>query len=312
MKHNFKKIMCLLICTLFISTLLPITASADTGPKASVRINFENMGDELCYGTLLSEKPSTGPSSVWNGEEEDAYHNENEYYEYAPLDYKTWKAFVDYKDADGYYFLQHSSWKVSETKEINWNYYPPQKFKILLYYPETEKFVVSGICERYAFDTYYTVDMAGVDIGSVDYDEEQSNDDRLNAYKSYQYKQEILSLVARILITIAIEMGIALLFGFRGKKALLLLVIVNTVTQIILNVLLNIINFRSGSLALVTGYIGLELVVFAIEAVLYTVLMKKITDKAKPTWFYIVYALVANAVSFGAGLIIANILPGIF
>ena len=154
--------------------------------------------------------------------------------------------------------------------------------------------------------------MAGVDIGSVDYDEEQSNDDRLNAYKSYQYKQEILSLVARILITIAIEMGIALLFGFRGKKALLLLVIVNTVTQIILNVLLNIINFRSGSLALVTGYIGLELVVFAIEAVLYTVLMKKITDKAKPTWFYIVYALVANAVSFGAGLIIANILPGIF
>ena len=81
MKHNFKKIICLLICTLFISTLLPITASADTGPKASVRITFENMGDELCYGTLLSEKPSTGPSSVWNGKEEDAYHNENEYYE---------------------------------------------------------------------------------------------------------------------------------------------------------------------------------------------------------------------------------------
>ena len=31
-------------------------ASADTGSKASVRINFENMGDELCYGTLLSKK----------------------------------------------------------------------------------------------------------------------------------------------------------------------------------------------------------------------------------------------------------------
>ena len=312
MKHNFKKIICLLICTLFISTLLPITASADTGPKASVRITFENMGDELCYGTLLSEKPSTGPSSVWNGEEEDAYHNENEYYEYAPLDYKTWKAFIDYEDGDGYYFLQHSSWKVSETKEINWNYYPPQKFKILLYYPETERFVVSGICERYAFDTYYTVDMAGVDIGSVEYDENQSNNDRIDAYKSYQYKQEILSLVARILITIAIEMGIALLFGFRGKKALLLLVVVNTVTQIILNVLLNIIKFRSGSWAFVAWYIMLELAIFAIEAVLYTVLMKKLTDKTKPTWFYVVYALVANAVSFGAGLVIANILPGIF
>ena len=35
MKHNFKKIICLLICTLFISTLLPITVSADTGSQKS-------------------------------------------------------------------------------------------------------------------------------------------------------------------------------------------------------------------------------------------------------------------------------------
>ena len=303
MKHNFKKIMCLLICTLFISTLLPITASADTGPKASVRITFENMGDELCYGTLLSKNPSTGPNSAWDGDEDHIYNE--------LIDLDIWRAFVDYEDADGYYFLQ-IGWQVNEKKEFAWTYYPPDSFKILLYYPETDKYVVSGICERYAFDTYNTVDMAGVDIGSVDYDEELSNNDRLNAYKSYQYKQEILSLVARILITIAIEMGVALLFGFRGKKALLLLVIVNTVTQIILNVLLNLINFRSGSLAFVTGYIGLELAVFAIEAVLYTVLMKNLTDKEKPSWFYVVYALVANAVSFGAGLVIANILPGIF
>ena len=122
----------------------------------------------------------------------------------------------------------------------------------------------------------------------------------------------ILSLVARILITIAIEMGIALLFGFRGKKALLLLVIVNTVTQIILNVLLNIINFRSGSWAFIAWYIMLELAIFAIEAALYTAFMKKLTGKEKPVLFYGAYSLVANGISFGAGLIIANILPGIF
>lgn len=104
----------------------------------------------------------------------------------------------------------------------------------------------------------------------------------------------ILSLVARILITIAIEMGIALLFGFRGKKALLLLVIVNTVTQIILNVLLNIINFRSGSWAFVAWYIMLELAIFAIEAALYTAFMKKLTGKEKPVLFYGAYSLVAK------------------
>jgi len=151
-----------------------------------------------------------------------------------------------------------------------------------------------------------------VGIGSVDYNEDLSNDDRLNAHRSYQWQQEVISLAARILITIALEMGVALLFGFRGKKALLLLVSVNTVTQIILNVLLNIINFSAGQAAFVTGYVMLELAVFAFEAVLYSVLMKKLGDKPKPTWFYVVYALVANAVSFGAGLVIANILPGIF
>ncbi len=55
-----------------------------------------------------------------------------------------------------------------------------------------------------------------------------------------------------------------------------------------------------------------ELAVFAIEAVLYTVLMNKLTDRARSARYYTVYALVANAISFGVGLVVANILPGIF
>lgn len=51
-------------CAVFVVIVLPITANADMGPKASVRIQFENMGDELCYGTLLSEKESIGPASA--------------------------------------------------------------------------------------------------------------------------------------------------------------------------------------------------------------------------------------------------------
>ena len=48
------KIVVMLLCAVFIITNLSLTASADTGPKASVRILFENMGDELCYGTSVS------------------------------------------------------------------------------------------------------------------------------------------------------------------------------------------------------------------------------------------------------------------
>lgn len=301
-----------LLCAVLVMMVFPITASADTGPKPSVRITFENLGTEECWGTLLSSKPSTGPSSAWNGNEEDAQHNENPngYYSYQKFGYDIWKAFVDYDEKDDYYFLQEA-WQINETKELAWTYYPPNEFKILLYFPETGEYAVSAVYERYAFDSYFTVNMDGVKL-SVDYNEELSSDDRLNAYKSYNYGVEIGSLVARILITIIIEMGIALLFGYREKKQLLLLVGVNSGTQIILNVLLNIINYNSGEMVFVVFYVLFELVVFAIEAILFYHLLNKISIKQKPKWLAVVYALVANAVSFGAGMMIAECLPGIF
>lgn len=301
-----------LLCAVLVMMVFPITASADTGPKPSVRITFENLGDKECWGTLLSSKQSTGPSSAWNGKEEDAQHNENPngYYSYQKFGYDVWKAFVDYAENDDFYFLQEA-WQINETKELAWTYYPPNEFKILLYFPETGEYAVSGVYERYAFDSYFTVNMDGVKL-SVDYNEELSSDDRLNAYKSYNYGVEIGSLVARILITIIIEMGIALLFGYREKKQLLLLVGVNSGTQIILNVLLNIINYNSGEMAFVVFYVLFELVVFAIEAILFYHLLNKISIKQKPKWLAVAYALVANAVSFGAGMMIAECLPGIF
>lgn len=133
-----------LLCAVLVMMVFPITASADTGPKPSVRITFENLGTEECWGTLLSSKPSTGPSSAWNGNEEDAQHNENPngYYSYQKFGYDIWKAFVDYDEKDDYYFLQEA-WQINETKELAWTYYPPNEFKILLYFPETGEYAVN-------------------------------------------------------------------------------------------------------------------------------------------------------------------------
>lgn len=306
-----KRIIAVFLSVILMLSIFPVTVNADMGPKASVRILFENMGDELCYGTLLSQKPSTGPASVWDGEDKSARHNENEKYPDAALDYATWKAFVEYKDADGYYFLQEG-WLVSETKKIEWTYYPPYNFKILLYYPQTQTFVVSGIYEKYAFDTYYMVDMDGINISSVEYDEELSTNERIEAYRSYNYRQELLSLAARIVLTILVEMAVGLLFGFRNKKQLLFLIGVNTATQILLNVLLNVINYHSGPLVFVLIYILLEIAVIVLEAVLYCIWMKRWSQKPRKNWFYILYALIANSVSFITGLLIAQWLPGIF
>ena len=79
-KRKQSQILAILLCLVLVVATFPITANADMGPKASVRIWFENMGDEVCYGTLLSERESTGPASVWDGTEENARtYEENQY-----------------------------------------------------------------------------------------------------------------------------------------------------------------------------------------------------------------------------------------
>ena len=207
---------------------LPITASADIGPKPSVQIQFTGIEGETYYGTLLSERRSTGPATAWDGYED--------YPGWKPENEKAiWEKFLGYEDSDGYYFLQEW-WDCSEANQLNWTYYPPNPFKILLYFPETDTFYVSDIYERYAFDSYFTVDLSDYDTRLI------------SAEKSYDFTWELISLAARIVLTIALELAIALVFGYREKNALVFLAVVNVITQVTLNVALNIINYISGSM----------------------------------------------------------------
>ena len=289
MKHKvFAFIMCLMLVM-----AMTIPASADIGPKPSVQIEFTGMEGQTYYGTLLSMYESTGPASVWDGNPEHADYQPGE------EGYDIWLKFVEYQDGDGYYFLQWW-WDCSETNQLNWTYYPPTPFKILLYFPETDTFYVSPVYERYAFDSYFTVDMSDLDA------------DPMVADKSYDYTWEIISLAARIILTIALELAIALLFGYREKKVLGFLAIVNAVTQVGLNVALNIINYNSGSMIFTFNYVLLEILVFAIEAIAYAVLLKKFSGKEQKPVKAVGYALVANAASFGFGLWLAHVIPGIF
>lgn len=289
MKEKLTQLIFVFLCILM---LFPIGVSGDTGPKPSIRIQFKNMGDELCYGTLLSKEESTGPARAWDGEEE----NINLDF----VDRDIWEAFVNYEDSDGYYFLQWA-WKVNDTKELAWTYYPPNEFKVLLYYPETNIFMVSDVCKRYAFDTYYTVDMDGIEIGSIKYDENLSGNQRLNMHKSYEFKNEVKALVYRILITVVVEVLIGLLFKFRNKE-LLYILFINVITQIILNVLLNVYT----GFGYYFVYLSLESLVFVIEAIFYCLMFKK------KKGYCVLYALFANIASFVIGLYLANLFPGLF
>lgn len=286
------------LCVFITALFFPITAKADIGPKPCVFITFENMGDEACYGTLLSASAGTGPASAWDG---DMAHREM-----GNLDQDIWEAFAYYQDTDGYYFLQEA-WLCSESKRLSWTYYPPDPFKILLYYPETDTFAVSGICERYAFDSYFSVDMSGVVPDAAG-----TQMPVLTVKKSYDYAGEVVSLVIRTVITIALEIGMALLFGFRQRRQLTLIAWVNMVTQIVLNVRLNIVNYNRGFLAFMIFYVCDEAIVFLIEAVLYGILLRRVSEKPVPVWKTTLYALLANVGSFLCGFQLAVYIPEIF
>lgn len=292
-----KKISVWLSAILLLLTLLPVTAYADIGPKPSVQIRLEGLGGGVCYGTLLAKEASTGPAYVWDG---DASHQNP-----MELPEDVWQAFVNYQDPDGYHFLQWA-WRCDETKELHWNYYPPQSFKLLLYFPAQDAFVAGDICERYAFDSYFTA-TAGEDGAQIT----AENVSCTVVKKGYDYLGELPPLLCRIVLTVLLELLVAWLFSLRTKKQLLTILWVNAVTQVGLNVALNLVSYRSGPRHLALLYAPLELLVFAAEAALYCVLLRKAEEKPSVKRL-VLYALAANAVSFAAGLLLARWIPQIF
>ena len=125
----------LLQLILFVCLLIaPTTAYADIGPKPSVNIEFEGI-DSKYYVTLLSETKSTGPYSAVDAHLD--FDNEN--YKPGDADYDIWVKFKDYDDADGYYFLQYFK-ECTESDLFKWTYYPPHKFKVLIYFPQEDSF----------------------------------------------------------------------------------------------------------------------------------------------------------------------------
>lgn len=297
-----KRLVSVLLCVLTVLLMLPLTASADIGPKPSVVIDFNGLEGESYYATLLSRTKSTGPYSALNESNRGYAH-----YQEGDDGYDIFLKFADYKDAEGFYFLQFFN-DCSVTQQFSWNYYPPQEFKILLYFPETDRFIASDqIYERYAFDSYYTAEVSGASLLAA-----EQRDSGIVAVKSYDYTDEIISLFARIVLTILIELGIALLFGFREKKQFLFIVLVNLVTQIALNTALNVINYYSGQMAFFIFYVLLEIAVFVVEAILYSWYLKKYSQKRVSHWKPWVYALTANSASFVLGWELAYWIPGIF
>ncbi|MCT4631324.1 MAG: hypothetical protein N4A76_01140 [Firmicutes bacterium] len=285
----------ILVLCIVLTMLLSTFTYGDIGPKPSVVVDFSGIDIGEYYVTLLSDVPDLGPHYVASTRpDENRFDEEDE-------GYYIWKKFVDYKDTDDYYFLQYMN-ECSDSNQFSWTYYPPEKFKILIYLPESDLFIVSDdILERYAFDSYFT---AKVSLG-----EEMSMD----ISKSYSFSTEIFSLMVRIILTVLIELFIALLFGLKRKNIFRFIVVVNIITQTLLNIILNLVNYKYGGVAFVLNYVWLEGLVIGIEATAYGYYINnKHSDLGIRRFVPLTYAILANVISFLVGLYLAYYIPGVF
>lgn len=281
-----KRIAAIIACLLMLA-LLPTAALADMGPKPSVRIGIEGLDpDAPCWGTLLSEEASTGPSRAYDGE--------NARVGEAGED--VWRAFVDYEDPDGYYFLQEL-WPCSEEGQLWWTYYPPEDFKLLLYFPETGEFVSSGKCSAYAFTSWFDARLT---------------EGELTLSKSYDYSGAIVNFAVRCALTIALECSAAyFIFRLRTPGRLKAVAAVNVITQLALNLVVNIIAYFAGSFMIAFRFFLLECLVFAAEGALYDMFFRRSGEPVpvKRCW---ALSLVGNLMSYALGLWLAYAVPGLF
>lgn len=270
------------LAVLVLAAGLALPAAADMGPKPSVEVVFQGLEGQTCQVTLLSNRTQYGPWSV------------NSSYQDWMGDKDAWEAFAGYPAPAGWYFLGEYA-DCTGTGRFVWSYYPPETFYVLVWLPESDTYLCSTEpVSRYAFDSRFTAAVKG---------------NTLVVEPSYDYAGEIFGLAVRMVLTILLEAGLGwLVFGLRQKAQMRLILQVNLVTQLALNLLLNLCGYLYGPMLTGFAYVVLELVVFGAEGAVYARKLSWTGPRPHP-WLY---ALAANGLSFGAGWELARWLPGVF
>lgn len=281
---------------LILMAALGIYAFADFGPKPSVVVEFENAGDQEYYVTLVAKEDKLGsPYSRVTAEDQPETD-----------DIAIWNRLVAYEDPDGMVFAGNVQ-KLTGDGAYVWGYYPPSEFRVLIYFPDTDSFVESSeILEQYAFDSYYQMDFNDLP--------ENWNDAvaAIPVTRKYNLLWQITAFLLRLAVTVAVECLLAVLFGFRGKRQMLLVLAVNCATQLAMNLL--ILDESVGLFVFyVLQYALIEVGVILAEGLVYCLALPKLaTPEQNRNIHPIAFAFFGNVASFSLGFLLSNWFPMLF
>lgn len=292
-KQKQSKIVLLLFLLIVFSVFFNIRiASADTGPKPSITVKVINPPIENYYIDLLEQKEEPGISDIdlkkkLQGEEKLLSKKETWIREVLN-DYQVdaWCARLDGGIIDDVY---HPSKK---SHEYTFDYAVPSEFKVILV-TEKETIYVSNMIVKKSYNAQVTYD---VSTGIL---EEQIGKSVI--------KSIVTSLICYI-CCILLEGVILMVFGLFYKDNVKKFFFVNTITQTMLNIVIQYVLFVSGGgLGFLLLYLLWEVIICMMEITIYVPLLK-LKDGTVYRLRNVCYALVANAVSFFGGMLLLELI----
>ena len=279
-----KRVISLLLLVLLLLPVLTVTVSADMGPKPGTSITVRPGGGEYAVVTLLAQEESNGPHWTIGPDEEPSSRIAKD-----EMLTEAWYAFRDYADPDGYHF-----WGEIYEGSVTWGYFPPENFKIAVYYPEYGILWVSeDSYERYAFDSDFRLNLPAVGAGA------QSGEVDMVLKKTSNLGSELAGFLFRVVLTLAMELAVARVFGLTepGQKKLILRV--NLLTQVGLNLLLWGWYYFDGPLAAMVRLILAEILVLVVEGAIYLRKLRLEESRGK----ILGYTILANLASVTLGFL---------
>ena len=278
---KLKIIFSLILFTIFFSLISPVkVVNADMGPKPASYITIK--GVEGDYVACFAAQNAFGPNinyEMWL-----EYQDESWAQEYNPI--------MEYQDEEGFKWIERYYTCHDESK-ISFTYYCPDIYKIVIYQND-ELYMATEALEMYAYATYYEIDFS---TGTINTPKD------IKVTNTYDYLGETLGLLFRIVATLAIEIGVFYLFRLYTKRNLNVVLIINLITQIFLNVAVNVINYTSGILSAILLLFLLEFIILIVEFIAYQILLK-----VKNRFLIILYPIIANLLSFGLVFVILTYL----
>ncbi len=282
---NYKKPILILTLLLIVINFLPSPAFADVGPKPSLEIRVKGMDNDNYWLDLLVTDKS-----------------EYSWLEISLVERERVKKLAEYVDEDGFHpallvgtrvplFGDLKGEKNSDnTYSHNFSYIgTPEIFKIAIL-TEDDTLIISDLIHRKHFNSIVEFDLR---------DEALQEDILLYAGQAKEISPILkisFGFISRLLLTLAIEIGIALLFGFTIKHSGKLLFKTNIFTQVVLNIAILWMNLSYGLLIALLVFILMEIFIIIFETIIYA---KYLTEKSKGR--RIAYGILANIVSLMVG-----------